>query len=176
MAPTMTMRNAGRRTAAPRGGRTGGQTGRGGGRTGDQGDRRGGRGDHISNLGNIGSRNDNVADDSIHEDVRNVKVNNGRSGCSYMEFMVCKTKEFDGKGGAIAYTRWVEKMEAVQDISGCGDNQKVKYSAGLLIGKALTWWNSEVQTRGREAAVGMTWEDFKALMKKEYYPSNEMKS
>ncbi|GKE98005.1 hypothetical protein Tco_0021356 [Tanacetum coccineum] len=31
-----------------------------------------------------------------------------------------------------------------------------------------------VQTRCREAAVGMTWEDFKALMKEEYCPSNEM--
>nr|GEX31671.1 reverse transcriptase domain-containing protein [Tanacetum cinerariifolium] len=34
-------------------------------------------------------------------------------------------------------------MEAIQDISGCGDHQKVNYSADLLIGKALTWWNSE---------------------------------
>ncbi|GKG57373.1 hypothetical protein Tco_0584799, partial [Tanacetum coccineum] len=39
MPPTMTTRNAGRRTAKPRGGRTGGQTGRGGGRIGDQGGR-----------------------------------------------------------------------------------------------------------------------------------------
>ncbi|GKD24923.1 reverse transcriptase domain-containing protein, partial [Tanacetum coccineum] len=65
-------------------------------------------------------------------------------------------------------------MEAVHDISGCGVNQKVKYAAGSLIGKALTWWNTQVQTRGREAAVGMTWEDFKELMKEEYYPSNEI--
>nr|GEV22259.1 putative reverse transcriptase domain-containing protein [Tanacetum cinerariifolium] len=42
-------------------------------------------------------------------------------------------KEFDGNGGALAYTRWVEKMEAVQDISGCGDHQKVKYSASSLV-------------------------------------------
>nr|GEZ26161.1 putative reverse transcriptase domain-containing protein [Tanacetum cinerariifolium] len=28
-------------------------------------------------------------------------------------------------------------------------------------------WNSEVRTRGREAAVGMTWEDIKALMKED---------
>ncbi|GJY61336.1 hypothetical protein Tco_0461993 [Tanacetum coccineum] len=68
------------------------------------------------------------------------------------------------KGSAVAYIRWVEKMEAVQDISGCGDNQKVKYSADSLTGKALTWWNSEVMTRGHEAAIGMTWEDLKALM------------
>ncbi|GJS59831.1 putative reverse transcriptase domain-containing protein [Tanacetum coccineum] len=192
MPPTMTTRNAGRRTAKPRGGRTGGQTGRGGGRIGDQGGRGNGTnviarqlqdllptivaqvGDHISNQGINGSRNDNASDDSTHEEDMNVNVNNGRSGCSYKEFVACKPKEFDGKGGAVAYTRWVEKMEAVQDISGCGDHQKVKYSAGSLIGKALTWWNSEVQTRGQEAAVSMNWEDFKALMKEEYCPSNEM--
>ncbi|GJX85975.1 hypothetical protein Tco_0336749 [Tanacetum coccineum] len=35
MLPRMTIRSAGRSTAAPRGGRTGGRTGRGGGRTGE---------------------------------------------------------------------------------------------------------------------------------------------
>nr|GEV31479.1 hypothetical protein [Tanacetum cinerariifolium] len=279
-------------------------------------------GDHISNQGINGCRNDNTMDDSIHEDVRNVNVNNGQNGCSYKDFVACMPKEFDAteppiihsvilKGGvltdeavrngslkrngekrgenikegnvrgdnkkartgkvfviittllgkstrvrhpnvqtaistitsrrlvmcaqtsgggswgewgvmrvaekwgirvyrglagklglgeqwlysilklkngslkrnggesskegnvkgdnkrartgmgvltrtlwhacrrnlmvtgAVAYIRWVEKMEAVQDISGCGDNQKVKYSAGLLIGKALAWWNSK---------------------------------
>nr|GEY47107.1 hypothetical protein [Tanacetum cinerariifolium] len=59
-------------------------------------------------------------------------------------------------------------------MSGCGDNQKVKYTAGSFIGKALTWWNSQVQTRGREAAVGMTWDDFKALMREELCPNNKM--
>ncbi|GKD25224.1 zf-CCHC domain-containing protein [Tanacetum coccineum] len=110
---------------------------------------------HISNQGINGIRNDNAADDSIHEDVRNVNVSNGRSGCSYKEFVACKPKEFDGKGGAIAYTLWVEKMEVVHGISGCGVNQKVKYAAGSLISKALTWWNTQVQTRGRESAIGI---------------------
>ncbi|GKD64232.1 hypothetical protein Tco_1306340, partial [Tanacetum coccineum] len=64
----------------------------------------------------------------------------------------------------------VEKIEAVKDINGCEDNQKVKYSAGLLTGRALTWWNSEVKTRGRAAAVDVTWENFKALMKEELVP------
>ncbi|GKD46905.1 reverse transcriptase domain-containing protein [Tanacetum coccineum] len=110
----------------------------------------------------------------VVEDDRNVNVGNNRNGCSYKDFVACKPKEFDGKGGVVAYIRWVEKIEAVQDISGCGDNQKVKYSASSLTGRALTWWNSEVRTRGREVAVGMTWEDFKALMKEEYCPRNEM--
>ncbi|GJT03649.1 putative reverse transcriptase domain-containing protein [Tanacetum coccineum] len=106
-------------------------------------------GDHVSNQGNIGSQNDKAADDSIPKDDRNVNMGN-------------------------AYICWVEKMEAIQDISGCGDNQKVKYSSGLLTSRALTWWSSKVRTKGRKATVGMTWEYFKALMKEEYCPSKEM--
>ncbi|GJZ02125.1 putative reverse transcriptase domain-containing protein [Tanacetum coccineum] len=168
MAPVMTTCNPGRRTTAKRGGRTGGQAGRGGGRTGDQGGRGNGAnggidkvpdfatimaqqlqdllptivaqvGDHVSNQGNIKSQNDNATDNNIQEYDINANLGNGRNGCSYKDFVACKPKEFDGKGGAVAYIYWVEKMEAVHDISGCGDNQKVKYSAGSLTGRALTW-------------------------------------
>nr|GEY73034.1 reverse transcriptase domain-containing protein [Tanacetum cinerariifolium] len=34
------------------------------------------------------------------------------------EFMACNLKDYDGKGGAIVYTRWIEKIESVQDMSG----------------------------------------------------------
>ncbi|GJV99200.1 reverse transcriptase domain-containing protein [Tanacetum coccineum] len=95
-------------------------------------------------------------------------------GCTYKEFLACNPKEYDGKGGAIVYTRWIEKMESVHDMSGCRDSQRVKYTAGSFVGKALTWWNSEIRTRGREAAIGMSWEDFKTLTREEFYPSNEM--
>ena len=64
--------------------------------------------------------------------------------------------EFDGIGGALAYTRWVEKTESVIDISNCATHQRVKYAACLLSGKALTWWNTQLQARGREATIGMT--------------------
>ncbi|GJR10086.1 hypothetical protein Tco_0976995 [Tanacetum coccineum] len=107
-------------------------------------------------------------------DVRNVIVNNGRRGCTYKEFLACNPKEYDGKGGVVVYTRWIEKMESVQDMSGCGDNQKVKYTAGSFVGKALTWWNSQIRTLGREVAVGMSWDNFKVLMREEFCPSNEM--
>nr|GEW65664.1 reverse transcriptase domain-containing protein [Tanacetum cinerariifolium] len=53
-----------------------------------------------------------------------------QGGVKEMEFLACNIKEYDGKGGAIVYTRWIEKMESVQDMSGCRDNQKVKYTAG----------------------------------------------
>nr|GEV84667.1 reverse transcriptase domain-containing protein [Tanacetum cinerariifolium] len=68
--------------------------------------------------------------------------------------MACNPKEYDGKGGAIALTRWIKKTEYVIENSGCAENQKVKYVASSFINKALTWWNTQVQARGREAAIG----------------------
>ncbi|GKB20985.1 reverse transcriptase domain-containing protein, partial [Tanacetum coccineum] len=162
MPSRMTTQSTGRKTAAPRGGRTGGRTSKGGGRTGDQNGQGSNQAQVVNHAGNI------------QGDVRSVNVNNGRNGCSYKEFMACSPKYYDGKGGAIAYTRWIEKMESVQDMSGCGANKKVKYTVGLFIDKALTWWNTQVQTRGQEAVVGMTWKDFKVLMRKELCPNNEM--
>ncbi|GKB48133.1 reverse transcriptase domain-containing protein [Tanacetum coccineum] len=59
-------------------------------------------------------------------------------------FMACNPKEYDGKG------------------------------ASSFVNKALTWWNTQVQARGRATAIGMSWTDFKALLVEEFYPSNEM--
>nr|GEV25065.1 hypothetical protein [Tanacetum cinerariifolium] len=78
------------------------------------------------------------------------------------------------EGGAIVYTRWIDKMESVYDMSGCEDNQKVKYTAGSFVGKVLTWWNSQIHTRSREAVVEMAWEDFKTLTREEFCLINEM--
>nr|GEV46210.1 hypothetical protein [Tanacetum cinerariifolium] len=59
-------------------------------------------------------------------------------------------------------------------MSGCGDDQKVKYTAGSFINKALTWWNSQIHIRGRKTTVSMAWEDFKTLMREEFCQINEM--
>ncbi|GJV47874.1 putative reverse transcriptase domain-containing protein [Tanacetum coccineum] len=88
--------------------------------------------------------------------------------------LACGPKEYDEKGGAIALTRWIEKMENVLDNSGCSENQRVKYAASSFVSKALTWWNTQIQARVREVTIGMTWNDFKALLVEEFYPSNEM--
>ncbi|GJW10588.1 putative reverse transcriptase domain-containing protein [Tanacetum coccineum] len=100
--------------------------------------------------------------------------NGGNNSCTYKEFMACNPKEYDRKGGAIALTQWNKKMENVIDNNGCAENQKVKYAASSFANKDLTWWNTQVQARGREAAIGMLWTDFKALLIEEFYPSNEM--
>ncbi|GKC61420.1 hypothetical protein Tco_1089018 [Tanacetum coccineum] len=40
-----------------------------------------------------------------------------------------------------------------------------------LWGKALTWWNTQVQARGQDAANEMAWNDFKALLTMEFCPT-----
>ncbi|GKA15836.1 putative reverse transcriptase domain-containing protein [Tanacetum coccineum] len=65
-------------------------------------------------------------------------------------------------------------MENVQDMSGCTNDQKVKYTAGSFMGKALTWWNSQIRTISLEVAVSMSWNDFKFMMIQEFCPSHEM--
>ncbi|GJT33629.1 reverse transcriptase domain-containing protein [Tanacetum coccineum] len=65
-------------------------------------------------------------------------------------------------------------MESVIENSGCAENQKVKYATSSFVNKALTWWNTQIQARGREAAIGMTWVEFKALLVEEFCPINKM--
>ncbi|GKF86445.1 hypothetical protein Tco_0254272, partial [Tanacetum coccineum] len=110
-------------------------------------------GDQDRGQGNGRNQNGDAINDNIRGDVRNVIENNDCKGCTYKEFLACNPKEYDGKGGGIVYTRWIEKMDSVQDMSGCRDNQKVKYTAGSFVRKALMWWNSQIHTRGQEAVV-----------------------
>nr|GEU44862.1 hypothetical protein [Tanacetum cinerariifolium] len=157
MPPTMMTRSSGQPAAASRGGGTGGRAGSSGDRTrGHSNDQVNGRDDGPgSQVGGYGSK------------VTKVEVKE-------MEFLASNPKEYHGKGGAIVYTRWIKKMELVHDMSGCRDSQRVKYTAGSFVGKALTWWNFETRTRGREAVVGMFWEDFRTLTREEFFSSNEM--
>ncbi|GJS86511.1 reverse transcriptase domain-containing protein [Tanacetum coccineum] len=95
------------------------------GRYSDQGD---GRNDGLGGqVGGQGVRNLNgdAMNDNIQGDVSR--------GCTYKEFLAYNPKEYDGKGGAIVYTHWIEKMESVHDMSGCRDSQKVKYTAGSFV-------------------------------------------
>ncbi|GJX31276.1 putative reverse transcriptase domain-containing protein [Tanacetum coccineum] len=128
----------------------------------------------VSNRGNVGNQNGKVVNENVQENVGNVIVNGNWVGCSYKEFIACNPKEYDGKGGAVALTRWIEKMESVHDMSGCSIDQKVKYTAGSFVGKALMWWNSQICTLSWEVAVSMSWNDFKFMMIQEFCPSHEM--
>ncbi|GJW87560.1 reverse transcriptase domain-containing protein [Tanacetum coccineum] len=65
----------------------------------------------------------------VTANVNNVTRGNGNgrnNGCSYKTFTAYNPKEFDGKGGVVALTHWIEKMESVFDNSGCTVNQRVR--------------------------------------------------
>ncbi|GJX39972.1 putative reverse transcriptase domain-containing protein [Tanacetum coccineum] len=113
---------------------------------------------------NVEGANEGAPDFStiIAQTFGNMIVNGNRVGCSYKKFLACNAKEYDGNGGAVVLSRWIEKMEFVHDMSGCSVDQKVKYTTGSFVGKALTWWNSQIRTLSQEVAVSMSWNDFKA--------------
>nr|GEW92136.1 putative reverse transcriptase domain-containing protein [Tanacetum cinerariifolium] len=63
----------------------------------------------VGNQGNVGNKNDSVVNENVQENVGNIK------------------------GGAVVLTRWIEKMENVQEISGCSVDQKMKYTVGSFV-------------------------------------------
>nr|GEV06474.1 reverse transcriptase domain-containing protein [Tanacetum cinerariifolium] len=87
----------------------------------------------VDNQGNFGNQNGNVVNENVQENDGNVIVNGIRIGCSYMEFLACNPKEYDGKGGVVVLTQWIEKIKNVQDMSGCSIDQKMKYTSGSFV-------------------------------------------
>ncbi|GJS28671.1 putative reverse transcriptase domain-containing protein [Tanacetum coccineum] len=109
--------SVGRPAAESRGGGTGGRAGREGGRVreprrrnvsptdkpeGQGNDQEVGTNGGVGeNRGNHGSYQENIVNENIQGDVRNVIVNNDTRGCTYKKFLACNPKEYDGKGGAM---------------------------------------------------------------------------
>ncbi|GKC21959.1 hypothetical protein Tco_1024109 [Tanacetum coccineum] len=54
------------------------------------------------------NQNGDAVNDHIRGDVGNATKGNDRRGCTYKEFLACNPKEYDGKGGVIVYTRWID--------------------------------------------------------------------
>ncbi|GJU28850.1 putative reverse transcriptase domain-containing protein [Tanacetum coccineum] len=164
MPPRMRTRSAGRPVAESRGGGTDGRVGRGGGR----GRRpRGDNDERIDELNGQGNDQGMGANKGVVGVDGNIEgVNGGVGGApDFLTIIaqqlqnllpailaqvgnqenirnqngnVVNENEYDGKGGAVVLTRWIEKIESVQDMSGCSTSQKVKYNAGSFVGKALT--------------------------------------
>nr|GEX20045.1 hypothetical protein [Tanacetum cinerariifolium] len=59
-------------------------------------------------------------------------------GCTYKTFLGCNPFTFNGMEGAAGQSRWIEKLESVFQISKCANEDKVKYDACTLQGRALT--------------------------------------
>ncbi|GKE48369.1 putative reverse transcriptase domain-containing protein, partial [Tanacetum coccineum] len=70
----------------------------------------------------------------------------------------------------------VNVQENVGNVLVNSIDQKVKYTAGLFVGKDLTWCNSQIRALCREVAVSMSWTDFKFMMIQEFCLSHEMQN
>ncbi|GKE80215.1 putative reverse transcriptase domain-containing protein, partial [Tanacetum coccineum] len=57
---------------------------------------------------------------------------------------------------------WFEKIESVFHISNCTVACQIKFDTCTLLGSALTWWNSHVNTIGHDAAYRMSWKTLKS--------------
>ncbi|GJT99653.1 putative reverse transcriptase domain-containing protein [Tanacetum coccineum] len=81
---------------------------------------------------------------------------------------------FNGTEGVVGLKRWFEKMEQVFEICKCAEDDKVKFAMCTFEGRALTWWNGNVQTLGLANANQIPWSNVKAMMTTEYCPATEI--
>ncbi|GKA76881.1 putative reverse transcriptase domain-containing protein [Tanacetum coccineum] len=69
----------------------------------------------------------------IAQQLQNLTLNFWISAVRYTEFLAVTLRIY-GKGSSCKFfTRWIEKMESVHDMSGCSIDQKVKYTAGSFV-------------------------------------------
>ncbi|GJR82795.1 hypothetical protein Tco_0153580 [Tanacetum coccineum] len=76
--------------------------------------------------------------------------------CSIKTFRASGAKEFFGTKGAVGLLTWFESIESMLHITKCPPERQVEFAASMLQGRALTWWNTLDQTRGRAAAIAQS--------------------
>ncbi|GKA73472.1 reverse transcriptase domain-containing protein [Tanacetum coccineum] len=105
----------------------------------------------------------------------NLRSNSSQiKSCTYKEFCAVMQGNFQGTEGAVGLTRWFEKLESQFGISNVADGDKVKFASSTLLDGALTWWNVYVRSVTLNTAH-TTWNDFKAMFIRKYFPQNEVK-
>ncbi|GKF73924.1 hypothetical protein Tco_0220256 [Tanacetum coccineum] len=85
-------------------------------------------------------------------------------GSSYNTFINGKPHSFKGTEGIVGLKRWFKKMEQVFEICKCAKDDKVKFAMCTFKGRALTWWNGNVQTLGLANANQVPWSNVKAMI------------
>nr|GEX20324.1 putative reverse transcriptase domain-containing protein [Tanacetum cinerariifolium] len=94
--------------------------------------------------------------------------------CLFTRFIKCGPTQFHRTKGAVGLVRWFKKMENTFKVSECAEGKKVMFAAPTRHGRALTWWNSQVATLGREVANGRPWTEMKQMMTDEFCPTKEV--
>ncbi|KAI3676148.1 hypothetical protein L1987_85748 [Smallanthus sonchifolius] len=99
-----------------------------------------------------------------------VRVASSNRGCTYKGFKDGDPPKFDGNKDSVATFEWIERMNAVINISECRPDQAVKYVAHSFTNEALSWWRNIQRTKSPNALARMTWEDLKKLIIQKFCP------
>ncbi|KAD5802564.1 hypothetical protein E3N88_13924 [Mikania micrantha] len=102
-------------------------------------------------------------------------TNAGTANFTFKQFNDAKPPKYSGTEGATGLLQWLESIEDILDFTGCPENLKVKMASSAFHKGALTWWNSEKNTRGREVALALPWDGFKNLLVEKFCPRHELK-
>ncbi|KAI3808712.1 hypothetical protein L1987_24670 [Smallanthus sonchifolius] len=103
-----------------------------------------------------------------------IKMGSSNRGCTYKGFKDGDPPKFDGNKDSVATLEWVERMNAVINISECRPDQAVKYVAHSFTNEALSWWRNIQRTKSPNAINRMMWEDLKNLIIQMFCPWNEI--
>jgi hypothetical protein len=115
------------------------------------------------------SRRETIPVTQNEEDINNYKPLEKQTyttSCSYKTFMGCHPSVFYGKKGAVEAREWVSQTESVLDINNRADEDKVRYLAHLFKEEALKWWKIMLQSKGKDLANKLSWEEFIVLFNK----------
>ncbi|KAD5802580.1 hypothetical protein E3N88_13940 [Mikania micrantha] len=102
-------------------------------------------------------------------------TNAGTATFTYKQFNDAKPPKYSGTEGATSLLQWLESIKDILDFTGCPENLTVKMASSAFHKGALTWWNSEKNTRGWEVALALPWEDFKKALVEQFCPRHELK-
>jgi hypothetical protein len=78
---------------------------------------------------------------------------------------------YQGEIDALKLNHWLQQLEVYFNIHHIDEEQKISFSRLKLEGHALTWWEIHTKTLRLEGDPPVTrWEDFKTLIKSQFYP------
>ncbi|GJX70423.1 reverse transcriptase domain-containing protein [Tanacetum coccineum] len=170
MPPRMRTLSAGRPAAESLGGGTGVRAGRGG-----RGRRpREGNDERVEDLNGQGNDQGLGANGGVEEVNGNVEGANGGAP----DFSTIIAQQLQNLLPAMLAQ--VSNQGNVGNQNDNVVNENVQENVGNVIvngnrvGKALTWWNSQICMLSQEVVVSMSWNDFKFMMIQEFCPSHEM--
>ncbi|KAG7015101.1 hypothetical protein SDJN02_22734, partial [Cucurbita argyrosperma subsp. argyrosperma] len=108
----------------------------------------------------------------IREGLRVVaaRQTNEEHNSKFNQFFVCQPPWFGEDTGPLVAKRWVLGLENIFDCIGCSDEQKVSFACLRLKDSALSWWIVSKRYLNADGAA-VTWEKFKDLFYKRYFPS-----